>query len=153
MIQSLELSCFLKEERVLDLVPCSKEDLMEIMLTLLLQDPAIKDPAAVRRAVLEREHKASTAIGNSIAIPHGRSAGAEGFVVAFARIKDGMDFESDDGNPVKLVFMIVASDQQDKEYIKLLSRLMLRLRNPEFIDAMLMAKNSQEMYNLLKTTR
>ncbi len=153
MIQALELSSYLRLGRVLDLVPCTKQELLELMLTMLLQDPAIKDPVAVRKAVLERENKANTAIGHSIAIPHGRCAGVDDFVVAFARIKDGMDYGSDDKEKVKIVFMIVASDTQDKEYIRLLSRLMLRLRNPDFIEELMQAADSTALYNLLKVTR
>jgi len=64
-----------------------------------------------------------------------------------------MDYGSDDKEKVKIVFMIVASDTQDKEYIRLLSRLMLRLRNPDFIEELIQAADSTAMYNLLKVTR
>jgi len=153
MRQALELSHYLHPERVLDMVQVSKADLLESLITVLVQDPAISDPAAIQKAIWDREHKGSTAIGHGIAIPHARCECAQDFVVAFARIKDGMDYECDDKEPIKLVFMIVASDHQDKEYIQLLSRLMLRLRNPEFIDALMNAEDPAAMFQLLRSTR
>lgn len=153
MIQALELSCYLKPERVLDLVPSDKDDLFELLATMIVQDPAVHDPVAVRKALFDRERKANTGIGHGFAVPHARCECVDDFVVAFARIKDGMDYGSDDGIPVKIVFMIVASEVQDKQYIKLLSRLMLRLRNPDFIEDLLSAKDPSELFNLLRSSR
>lgn len=153
MVQAIELSHYLSPTRVLDLVPSSKDDLFEVLLSVLVQDHAVHDPEAVRKAIFARERESVTAVGHGIAIPHARCACVDDFVVAFARVKSGMDYGSDDGEAVKIVFMIVASDRQDKEYIKLLSRLMLRLRNPGFIDELLQAADSESMYKLLKSSR
>ena len=153
MVHTIEMSHYLSPERVFDLMPLSKDELFEIMLSMMVQHHAIHDPAAVRKAIFARERESVTAVGHGIAIPHARCACVDDFVVAFARVKDGMEYGNDDGEAVRIVFMIVASDHQDKEYIKLLSRLMLRLRNTEFIAELLNAPNTETMFKLLKSSR
>lgn len=153
MKQALELSQYLRPERVLDLAKVSKEDLFESLLDLIVQDAAIKNPEAVRKAVWDREHQDSTAIGHGIAIPHARCNLADDFVIGFARIKEGVDYQNGDGSSVQLVCMIVASDNQDTKYIRLLSRLMLRMGNPDFIQALLAAPDTAAIYDLLRSTR
>jgi len=153
MLQALELSSFLTPDRTLDLGSYNKDELLETMLSVIVKDPAVHNSELVCKAVIDREHKGCTGIGQGIAIPHARCECIDDFVVAFARVKEGLDYGSDDGLPVKLVFMIVASVHQDSQYIKLLSRLMLRLRNTEFVDKLMSAEDTKTMYKLLRETR
>jgi mannitol/fructose-specific phosphotransferase system IIA component (Ntr-type) len=75
------------------------------------------------------------------------------FVVAFARVRAGVEYESPDQKPVKLVFMIVANESQDKMYIKLLSRLMLRMRSSELVQNLLDAEGPAGLYQVLVETK
>ena len=95
----------------------------------------------------------STGIGYEIAIPHARHKTVKDFVIAIGRKKEGLPYESIDDKPVKLIFMIGASDKQDKDYIRLLSRLVLRLKNPDFLEKVLKAQDPSEIYQLIKTQR
>ena len=95
----------------------------------------------------------STGIGYGIAIPHARHKTVTDFVMVMGRKKEGLEYESIDDKPVKLIIMIGASDNQDKDYIKLLSRLMLRLKNKDFVKNILNADNSKEIYSLIKETK
>ncbi len=153
MIKALELSCYIQPEMVLDIDVADKSELLDTMINILVQSDKIGDPEKVRSAILAREKAGNTGIGKGYAIPHARTDCVSDFVVAFARIPAGVDYASEDGLPVRFAFMIVASNQQDKQYIKLLSRLMLRLKNPDFIQLLLDAPNSTELYNLIKNTK
>ena len=92
----------------------------------------------------------STGIGYSIAVPHIRDASVKDFVIALGRKAEGLDYESIDNNPVKLIFMIGASDTQDKDYIRLLSKLVLRLKNKRFVKKILAAASPEEIYTFIK---
>jgi len=86
-------------------------------------------------------------------IPHARHKTIDDFVMALGRKKDGLEYESIDDKPVKLIFMIGASDTQDKDYIRLLARLVLRLKNKIFVNKILAAEDPKEIYNFIKTQR
>lgn len=148
-MESLEICSYLRPERVLYLKTADKEQVMELLLDLICRDEKIIDPQKIRHAIWEREKSMSTGIGEGIAIPHARSKAATDFVVAFALVKEGLDFEALDGKPVNVIFMIVANDTQDKKYVRLLSRLMLRMKNTELITNLLSCKDSSELYKIL----
>jgi fructose-specific phosphotransferase system IIA component len=148
-MESLEICSYLRPERVLYLKTADKEQAIELLLDLICRDEKIIDPQKIRHAIWEREKSMSTGIGEGIAIPHARSKAATDFVVAFALVKEGLDFEALDGKPVNVIFMIVANDTQDKKYVRLLSRLMLRMKNTELITNLLSCKDSSELYKVL----
>ena len=148
-MESLEICSYLRPERVLYLKTADKEQAIELLLDLICRDEKIIDPQKIRHAIWEREKSMSTGIGEGIAIPHARSKAATDFVVAFALVKEGLNFEALDGKPVNVIFMIVANDTQDKKYVRLLSRLMLRMKNTELITNLLSCKDSSELYKVL----
>ena len=148
-MESLEICSYLRPERVLYLKTADKEQAIELLLDLICRDEKIIDPQKIRHAIWEREKSMSTGIGEGIAIPHARSKAATDFVVAFALVQEGLDFEALDGKPVNVIFMIVANDTQDKKYVRLLSRLMLRMKNTELITNLLSCKDSSELYKVL----
>ncbi|MCK9556850.1 MAG: PTS sugar transporter subunit IIA [Candidatus Cloacimonetes bacterium] len=149
MEESLEICSFLSRKRVLCIQTGKKQDVLEMLVDLVVQDPLVNDPVEVRKAIFAREKVMSTGIGNHVAIPHARCAGVEDFVIAFAKIEEGMDFDSVDQKPVYLVFMIVANEHQDKEYIKLLSRLMLRMRNEQLLERLKQSNDADELYRIM----
>ncbi len=148
-MESLEICSYLRPERVLYLKTADKEQAIELLLDLICRDEKIIDPQKIRHAIWEREKSMSTGIGEGIAIPHARSKAATDFVVAFALVREGLNFEALDGKPVNVIFMIVANDTQDKKYVRLLSRLMLRMKNTELITNLLSCKDSSELYKVL----
>jgi fructose-specific phosphotransferase system IIA component len=152
-MDKLEVCAYLSPERVLDLPPTDKQQLLEKLADLVVAAPGVRDPEAVKKALFAREKTMSTGIGEGIAIPHARTASVDDFVVAFARVKAGVEYESPDQKPVKLVFMIVANESQDKMYIKLLSRLMLRMRSSELVQNLLDAEGPAGLYRVLVETK
>jgi len=150
MAEVIHISNLLDESYIIDVQSKDKKSALEEMLKVICKNDLITKPDIYRKEIFKREKLMSTGIGYEIAIPHARHKSISNFVMAIGRIKDGLEYESIDDKPVKLIFMIGASDSQDKAYISLLSRLMLRLKKPEFMDRMMQAKNTEEMYNIIK---
>ena len=153
MANIFELSQFISLERVLDIESIDKDELINKMADLIAQDPKVLDADQMKKAIFVRETSMSTGIGNGIAIPHARTDAVTDFVVAFARIHSGVEYESLDQKPVKLAFMIVAPATEDKRYIKLLSRLVLRMKNDDFIQSLLSANSREDLFNLIRETK
>lgn len=145
----LQISEFIEEERIQDLKAKDKDSALSEMVDIISTSENIRDKKAFKDSILKREKLMSTGIGFGIAIPHAKIAECNDFVIAIGRIKNGIEYDSIDSKPVKLIFMIGASDKQDKEYIRLLSRLVLRLKEDKVIKGLLNAKNSSEIYQLI----
>jgi fructose-specific phosphotransferase system IIA component len=149
MTEAIEVCSFLKPERVLVLKEGQKHQVLNELTDLIAQDPKIRDAEAMKKAIFDREKTMSTSIGDGVAIPHARTAAADDFVVAFAKIQNGVDFDAIDGKPVQLIFMIVANEHQDKKYIKVLSRLMLRMKKNQLIERLMACDNAEELFRVL----
>ena len=85
----------------------------------------------VFETILQRERLGSTGVGNGIAIPHGKIAGVESLTGAFARLEHPVDFDAIDGEPVDLVFLLLAPENAGAEHLKTLSRIARALRDKD----------------------
>ncbi len=102
-------------------------------------------------AVLEeRERLGSTAIGDGIAIPHGKLKGVKGIVGIFGRHREGVDFDSLDGKPTHLFFLLVAPEESSSLHLKALARVSRLLKDQPFREHLLAAADSAELYRLIK---
>ena len=149
----LQISDFIDETRIKDLQAGNKTDALEEMIELISSSENIKDIKAFKKAIFKRESLMSTGIGLGIAIPHAKIPECEDFVIAIGRLKSGIEYESLDDKPVKLIFMIGASDKQDKEYIRLLSRLVLRLKDNHVQKELLKAKDKFDIYSIITSSK
>jgi nitrogen PTS system EIIA component len=104
---------------------------------------------ALRKVLEERELLASTAIGDGIAIPHGKLDSVGRLVGALGRAVEGIEFESIDGKPTHLVFMLVAPSSSTGVHLKALARLSRLFRDPEFRARLLEAPSAQAMYEVI----
>jgi PTS system nitrogen regulatory IIA component len=104
---------------------------------------------ALRKVLEERELLASTAIGDGIAIPHGKLDTVGRLVGALGRAVEGIEFESIDGKPTHLVFMLVAPSSSTGVHLKALARLSRLFRDPEFRERLLAAADAQAMYQVI----
>ena len=86
---------------------------------------------AIFDAVLQRERLGSTGVGNGVAIPHGKLVNCNRIVGVFARLERPIDFEAVDGEPVDLVFLLIASETAGADHLKALARVARFLRNPK----------------------
>jgi PTS system nitrogen regulatory IIA component len=104
---------------------------------------------ALRKVLEERELLASTAIGDGIAIPHGKLDTVGRLVGALGRAVEGIEFESIDGKPTHLVFMLVAPSSSTGVHLKALARLSRLFRDPEFRTRLLEAPSAEAMYQVI----
>jgi nitrogen PTS system EIIA component len=98
----------------------------------------------------ERERLGSTAIGDGIAIPHGKLRGVTKIIGAFGRHQNGVDFDSLDGGPSQLFFVLVAPEDSASLHLKALARVSRLLKEASFREHLLAAKDSDEIYRLIK---
>jgi PTS system nitrogen regulatory IIA component len=98
----------------------------------------------------ERERLGSTAIGDGIAIPHGKLRGITRIIGVFGRSREGVDFESLDGNPTNLFFLLVAPEDSASLHLKALARVSRLFKDANFRKHLLDAADGAELYRLLK---
>ncbi|HKV55001.1 MAG TPA: PTS sugar transporter subunit IIA [Candidatus Binataceae bacterium] len=104
---------------------------------------------ALAAVLAERERLGSTAIGDGIAIPHGKLRGVRQILGVFGRHKRGVDFESLDGKPTHLFFVLVAPEDSTSLHLKALARVSRLFRDTAFRERLMGAKDGVEMFNLI----
>jgi PTS system nitrogen regulatory IIA component len=107
------------------------------------------DVRAVFDVLLERERLGSTGVGHGVAIPHGKIRGLEGIHGTFARLGRPIDFESIDGQPVDLMFVLLAPEQAGADHLKALARVSRLLRDPATCEKLRRAADEHALYDLL----
>ena len=135
---------------VADLKGTTKPDVLnELAKALAAKYKEIKlsDLTAV---LAERERLGSTAIGDGIAIPHGKLRGVTKIIGAFGRHAAGVDFDSLDGEPSQIFFVLVAPEDSASLHLKALARVSRLLKESSFRSRLLAAKNGDELYSLIK---
>ena len=141
---------FLSPDRVVLLDYASKHDVLVMMSEVLSKAPQVKNSAELLDAILKREALMSTAVGRGIAIPHVRLSSVTDLVMAVGISKrDILDFDAVDGNPVRLVFMIAAANNQHDYYLQTISHFSAKLRNEELKSSLLNSTDPMEIYALL----
>jgi len=129
----------------------NKEEAISQLVDTLRTEPKVKDVEEIKKSVLEREKILSTGVGNGFAIPHAKTNAVDGFVLAVAKLAEPLDFNSHDGQPVRLIFLLVGKEDMVSEHIKMLSRISRLINNDEFRQKLFDASSSDELYELLKT--
>jgi nitrogen PTS system EIIA component len=135
---------------IADLKGATKPEVLnELAKAMADRYPEIKlsDLTAV---LAERERLGSTAIGDGIAIPHGKLRGVTKIIGAFGRHQRGVDFDSLDGGPSQLFFVLVAPEDSASLHLKALARVSRLLKEASFRSRLLAAKDSAELYSLIK---
>jgi PTS system nitrogen regulatory IIA component len=108
------------------------------------------DPGELVRVLLERERLGSTGIGGGIGIPHGKLKNLDQLMIGFGLSRQGVDFESLDGEPTRLFFLLVTPENSTGLHLKLLARISRILKNEPFKERLLQAKDHQEIYAIIK---
>ena len=109
----------------------------------------IREAYLLRRQVFAREEESTTGVGEGIAIPHGKCAAVNRPGLAAMVIKDGVDFESLDGEPVTLLFLIAAPDTKDNVHLDVLSKLSMMLMDEEFTKSLRNASTAEEFLEII----
>ncbi len=138
-----------KEHIALGLSAASKEDVLEKLIDLLYENGALSDKKAFTEDVMERERVSSTGIGNSIAIPHGKSANVIETTAAIARLEKPITWSSADGEPVSFV-VLLAVNENDKgvTHVKLLSQMARKLASEETCKRLMDAADADEVIGI-----
>lgn len=128
----------------------SKESVIDEMIEKLDQAGAINSKRKFKKAIMKREKESTTGIGFSIAIPHGKSKAVTKPSVVFGLKKAGVDWESFDGTPAQLIFMIaVPEESAGNEHLKILQMLSRKLMNEEYREQLLSIETKEQAYDLL----
>lgn len=107
------------------------------------------DKGELTRVLIEREGLASTAIGEGVAIPHGKLSAVHDIVAGLGRIRRGVDFDSMDGQPTYLFFVLVAPETSTGAHLKALARISRVFKNSEFRRRLLDAEDADQMYQVI----
>ena len=127
----------------------NKKDIIEQAVELMEQNGNINNKEEYLKLVMKREEEGSTGVGEGIAIPHGKGNVISKPGLVAMVIPDGVDFESLDGKPVKLLFLIAAPDSKDNLHLEVLSRLSALLMSEKFRQDLLNAKSKEEFLKII----
>ena len=131
-----------------DLKAKDKLDVINQLVDSLYNANLLNDKELYKKEVLRREELSSTGIGGGIGIPHETSAVKES-ALALGIFRDGVEFDSLDGEPVNIVFMIAAPESANNEHLETLSKLSILLMNDDFKNSLLNSKSAEEVFSLL----
>jgi nitrogen PTS system EIIA component len=126
-----------------------KRGILEELATYMAGHHPRIDRAMLAKVLVEREQLASTAIGEGVAIPHGKLAAVGEIVACLGRAPGGVEFDSMDGQPTYLFFVLVAPESSTGAHLKALARISRVFKDPEFRRRLLAAPDSESMYHVI----
>ena len=129
--------------------PKTKSETLDMAVDLMVKSEKISDREAYRKQVYLREEESTTGIGEGIAIPHGKCDAVTKPGLAAMVVKDGVDFDSLDGEPVHLIFLIAAPNTEDNIHLDVLSKLSVLLMDEQFTADLLNAKSVDEFLEIV----
>jgi len=127
-----------------------KVELLNQMIDTLKNRVTEAQLEEIRSAVFEREKIMSTGVGKNLAIPHGKVTSIDEHLASFALLKDPIDFESIDGNPVNMAFLLIGPEKKNSAHIKLLSRISRLMNNSSFRESLSDCKTEQDVYDVFE---
>ncbi|WP_158736542.1 PTS fructose transporter subunit IIABC [Alteribacillus sp. YIM 98480] len=134
---------------VLNLESTTKDGVIDELVQKLDSAGRLNDKNDFKEAILAREAQSSTGIGEGVAIPHAKTAAVKTPAIAFGRSKNGAEYESLDGQPAHLVFMIAASEGANEDHLQTLSRLSTLLMDESFRSDLIHAESEDEIITLI----
>jgi len=127
-----------------------KDDVINELVDLLKGDSRIIDLEEVRKCVFEREEKMSTGVGKGFAIPHGKTNSVNDILAAFGKSETPIEYNSLDGEPVHLVFLLIGKENLVAKHIKLLSRISRLMNNEEFRKKLINADSKESILKIFE---
>jgi len=148
----LKITDFLTPDRVIPALRGREKDevLKEMADGLAACDPKLEEDKVIR-VLSEREKISTTAIGEGVAIPHGKLAAVQHIEGLFARSPEGVDFASLDGGPTHLFFVLVSPEDGAADHLKALARISRLLKDPAFRGRLMAGKTREEIFNIIAT--
>jgi PTS system nitrogen regulatory IIA component len=140
----------LQKEAILpDLQSRTKTEVIEELVVPVARLAGVNSEELVK-VLLERERLGSTGIGGGIGIPHGKLKNLKDLIIGFGLSRKGVDFESLDGAPARIFFLLVTPENSTGLHLKMLARISRVLKNEPFRERLLQARDSDEIYEIVK---
>ena len=147
----MKITDFLAAARIIpDLKGKDKRTVLQEMAHWLARQERSLDARKLFDTLLEREKISSTAIGEGVAIPHGRAAGIRKVLGVFARSIPGVDFDSLDGGPTYLFFVLIAPEDSAADHLKALARISRLLKDGSFRARLMEGKTQEEIFSVIE---
>lgn len=127
-----------------------KNETIDIMVDLMYASGNLNDKAVYKKCVLAREDEGTTGIGEGVAIPHAKTDAVRSAGLCAMVVKDGTDYDSLDGKPVQLIFLIAAPNTADNVHLDVLGRLSVLLMDDEFRHELISAKTTKEFLSIIE---
>ena len=124
------------------------EELAEVISS---HEPSI-DKGALVKVLVERERLGSTGIGDGVAIPHGKMNGVSRPIISFGRSRQGLDFDSMDGQPAHLFFLLIAPEDSSSVHLQVLAKIAKILKNRDFRKKLMEPGTQKELYQTIVQT-
>jgi len=139
------MDILVRDAVILDLAATAKgEVLAEMAESLAAASPGV-DADGLLQVLSDREELQSTGIGDGVAIPHGKLGGLDRLLASFARSRAGVDFDSIDGQPTQLFFLLVVPEHSGGQHLKALARISRFLRDDSFREGLLAASDLDDV--------
>lgn len=138
-----------KETILLSLRGSGKQEAIDQLATILFKAGKIDNTEDFKEAILNREAQSTTGVGDGIAIPHAKTKSVKQAAIAFGKSEEGVDYESLDGQPAHLFFMIAAPEGANNTHLEALARLSSILMRPEVRKSLMSAESSDEVLQII----
>ena len=145
MLDILDRECIIPELR-----SRTKKEVLEELTGALLNCKADLDKEALVEVLLEREQLGSTGIGDGIAIPHGKVPDLDELIVSFGRSTPGIEFDSMDGRPTHLFFLLIAPENSAGVHLRALAKISRLLKSAHFRQKLLEAGTREELFQVIQ---
>lgn len=146
----MQLNEFIKVEFINGrLLAKSKDEVLAELIDTIVQGGLKLNISSVSDILKQRESLGSTGIGDGVAIPHGKISGLDNIVLAFGRSEGGIEYNSLDGKPVHLFFLLLAPENSEGQHLKILAHLSKMLRDASFRNKLLKAESPSDLYKII----
>ena len=135
----------------LNMTPSTKNEAIDLLIDMLDKCNIIKDKKSVRKDVLAREAGGSTGLNNGLATPHAQNANVKKPAIAAITVPNGVDFDSSDKKPARLIFLFAAPEKADDKSLTEMGRLAVLLMDSDFKESLINAKTVDEFLKLIET--
>ena len=146
----MHISEILTSDRILcNVALSSKKAVLETLSGLIAGTGSGLTGQEVFNSLLSRERLGGTGLGNGIALPHGRLKNGPSTIAAFIQLKQGVDYDAIDHQPVDLIFALLVPEQSTEEHLQVLAQLAEMFNKPEFLARLRREESNEAIYNLL----
>ena len=149
----MKLSEIIEENNIIpELRARDKKGVLEELAEVISNHEPSVDKGTLVKVLLERERLGSTGIGDGVAIPHGKLNGVKHPIISFGKSKEGLDFDSMDGQPAYLFFLLVAPENSSSIHLQALAKIAKILKSSAFRKKLMEAGTRKELYQTIIQT-